>query len=180
MKATIWTMMCLLWCVTEVHSQTVPYVTFRGENLPNHSYVDLSLEPGAVDQGDPIHVICYTDLAFCCSGPQRPYSGDWYFPNITRLPFSGDIYQHPGQKRVDLIYHRNSNNFVSGIYRCDIETNAVHSNDYTSSDRETVYAGLYTSGGEYTNILYMYKINVTLFWTYLYTIHKLSLLPSWL
>lgn len=143
MKPTVWTMMCLLWCVTEVHSQTVPYVTFRGENLTNHSYVDLSLQPGAHDQSDTVHVICHTDLALCC---RRPYSGDWYFPNITRLPFSGDIYQLPGQQRVNLIYHHKRNNFVSGIYRCAI---AVHSNDYTSS---TVYAGLYTSGGEYTNI----------------------------
>ena len=34
----------------------------------------------------------------------------------------------------------------SGIYRCDIETTAVHSTDNT---RETVYVGLYNSGGEH-------------------------------
>ena len=35
----------------------------------------------------------------------------------------------------------------TGIYRCDIETVAVHDNDM----RETVYVGLYTSdGGKYS------------------------------
>ena len=32
----------LLWSLVEVHSQTFPYVSFRGQNLANHSYVDLS------------------------------------------------------------------------------------------------------------------------------------------
>ena len=34
----------LLWSLVEVHSQTppAPYLTFMGETLPDHSYVDLS------------------------------------------------------------------------------------------------------------------------------------------
>ena len=40
--------------------------------------------------------------------------------------------------------HRGRSDVTSGIYRCTIQTNAVH-ND---SGRETVYAGLYASGGE--------------------------------
>ena len=35
----------------------------------------------------------------------------------------------------------------SSIYRCDIATNAVHDNDDMSL-RESVYVGLYDSGGE--------------------------------
>ena len=38
----------LLWSLVEVHSQTeFPYVSFMGETLPNHSYVDLN------EMGDP-------------------------------------------------------------------------------------------------------------------------------
>ena len=33
----------LLWSLVEVHSQTAPYLTFMGETLLNHSYVNLSL-----------------------------------------------------------------------------------------------------------------------------------------
>ena len=35
----------LLWFLVEVHSQTppAPYLSFMGETLPDHSYVDLSL-----------------------------------------------------------------------------------------------------------------------------------------
>ena len=41
----------LLWSLVEVHSQTAPYVSFMGENLPNHSYVDLTLV--GTDNSDP-------------------------------------------------------------------------------------------------------------------------------
>ena len=33
----------LLWCLVEGNSQTFPYVSFMGQTLANHSYVDLSL-----------------------------------------------------------------------------------------------------------------------------------------
>ena len=58
----------LLWSLVEVHSQTppVPYLTFIGETLPNHSYVDLSAL-GELDNVDD-HVVCHTDLTTCCGG----------------------------------------------------------------------------------------------------------------
>ena len=57
----------LLWSLVEVHSQTeVPYVSFRGETLPNHGYVDLTLVGD--DTGDPGNTVrCHTDLNTCCS-----------------------------------------------------------------------------------------------------------------
>ena len=119
-----------------------------GTNLPNHSYVDLTLVGDVRDGGDSIQ--CHTDLDTCCSGAQGADRGDWYFPNGTRLQFSynpGDIYESRQAQRVDL--DRRNNAGTSGIYRCTIETNAVHSNDSSdTTTRETVYAGLYASGGE--------------------------------
>ena len=83
----------LLWSLVEVHSQTeFPYVSFMGETLPNHTYVNLSLMRRP-DQ--PINnvfghdIVCHTDLATCCSGREGLHRGDWYFPNGTRLPFPG-------------------------------------------------------------------------------------------
>ena len=54
----------LLWCL--VNSLTFPYVSFRGQTLANHSYLDFSLV-GYVKTGSD-SVQCHTDLTTCCSG----------------------------------------------------------------------------------------------------------------
>ena len=141
-------LLCLLSALVEVHSQTVPYVSFMGTNLPNHSYVDLTLVGRAGDGGDSVQ--CHTDLDTCCHQSRGADRGDWYFPNGSRLGFSnkpGDIYEVREAQQVDL--RRRNNAGTSGIYRCTVETTAVHSNDSSdTTTRETVYAGLYASGGE--------------------------------
>ena len=132
----------LFWSV--VCSQTFPYVSFLGQTLANHSYVDLSL----VGTSGSDSVQCHTDLMTCCTMPQGIHRGDWYFPNGSRLQFSGDggdIFENRGAQRVYLS-HRNSVTSPVGIYRCDIPTNAVH-NDNDNSVRATVYVGLYTASG---------------------------------
>ena len=129
----------------EVRCQTVPYVSFMGQTLANHSYVDLSLVGDTSD-----NVVCHTDLSTCCSGGQGVHRGDWYFPNGDRLPFPGgvDIFEARGAQRVDL-RRRNSATSPVGIYRCNIQTEAVHDDDDTSVRDAPVYVGLYnTSGGE--------------------------------
>ena len=142
--------LCLLflWSLVEVHSQNeFPYVSFMGENLPNHSYVDLTLVGNSeVNDGDH-SVQCHTDLSSCCSGGQGLHRGDWYFPDGTTLPFAreGGIHEQREAQRVDL-RRRNNVNPPSGIYRCDISTDAVHDETDTSV-RETVYVGVYATGG---------------------------------
>ena len=75
----------LLWSLVEVHSLTAPYVSFMGENLANHSYVDLTLV--GTDTSDPgNNVRCHTDLSTCCSYSQGIHRGDWYLPDGDRLP----------------------------------------------------------------------------------------------
>ena len=93
-------------------------------------------------------VQCITDLGTCCSGNQGIHRGDWYFPNGTRLPFSGrgDIFEQRVAGRVDLRRRNNANSSIVGIYRCDIPTLAVH-DDTDTSVRDTVYVGLYTGSG---------------------------------
>ena len=128
----------------EVHSQTVPYVSFMGESLPNHAYMDLTLV------GEDDSVQCRTDLSSCCSGSQGQHRGDWYFPNGTRLPLpgQGDIYEAREDQQVDLLRIINNATSPSGIYRCDIPTD-VFNDENDISVRETVYVGLYTTGGIY-------------------------------
>ena len=137
----------LLWSPVEVHSQTVPYLTFMGETLLNHSYMDLSLVGHYHDGLNSLQ--CHTDLVTCCNRTQGADRGDWYFPSGDRLQFSadpGDIYDQRIAQRVDI--RRRNNGDTSGIYRCAIETNAVRSDNITDiTTRETVYAGLYSTGG---------------------------------
>ena len=116
-----------------INSQNFPYVSFCGQTLANHSYVDINLV------GDDVQ--CITDLSTCCSIHQGPHRGDWYFPDGTRLPFSEDITQNRGLRRV-VLHHRYNADSQSGVYRCSIGTNAVHGH-YYNSERESVFVGLY-------------------------------------
>ena len=117
-------------------------------DLSNHSYVNLTAVGAAMDDSDSVE--CHTDLNTCCSGAQGDDRGDWYFPDGNRLPFNSDgndIYEVRKAQRVDL--QRRNDAGTSGIYRCTVETTAVHSDDDSdTTTRETVYAGLYASGGE--------------------------------
>ena len=130
-------------CVHTLLVQTIPYISFQGQTLANHSYVNLSRVRNDASGSDSVQ--CITDLGTCCTGTQGAHRGDWYFPNGTRLLFSGDIYESRGINKVDL---RRINRYnVPGIYRCNISTNAVH-NVADTSLGEMVYVGLYHSGGE--------------------------------
>ena len=142
----------LLWSLVEVHSQTeFPYVSFRGETLLNHSYVNIR-DVGRPDNPDVRHdIVCHTDLATCCTSREGSDRGDWYFPNGTRLPLPGGahIFEARTAQQVGLrhTYNRFLSNSpsLSGIYRCAIQTN-----NSDISVRETVYIGVYATGGIYT------------------------------
>ena len=144
-------LLSLLCSLVEVHSQTeYPYVSFMGENLPNHSYVDLTLVgiDSGVNTGDIVS--CHTDLATCCRPGQGVHRGDWYFPNETRLQLAPwppvlNIIERCDAQQVTLRRRHNAMG-PSGIYRCEVPTDAVH-DDSDLSVRETVYVGLYASGG---------------------------------
>ena len=137
-------MLITCWFLVEVNSQqTFPYVSFLGQTLANHSYVDLSLVGEVTNGSDSVQ--CVTDLTYCCSGDHGSHRGDWYFPNGKRLQFSGGTYESRDDQKVGL-RRWNSATSPVGIYHCDIPTIAVHDDDDTSV-RATVYVGLYTGSG---------------------------------
>ena len=143
-KLSVSSLLLLLLFLVEVHSQTFPYVSFSltGPALADHSYVDLSTVGSDSDYSDS--VVCHTDLGTCCSSGQGIHRGNWYFPDGTQLPFSGPIYLGCTAQRA--VIRRTTATGPTGIYRCDISTNAVHS-DTDISVRETVYVGLYLADG---------------------------------
>jgi hypothetical protein len=75
---------------------------FRGETIPNDSFVDFddvmytvpsgpySDLPSNTNSRDEA-VLCVTDLEDCCDAP-RTVHGDWYLPNGTRLGFDNGSY----------------------------------------------------------------------------------------
>ena len=133
----------------EVHSQTVyPYVDFMETTpLPNHTYIDLNL----VGEEGGVSVRCRTDLDTCCTGAQGIHRGDWIPPDGEEgMPLSSNtsagIYQVQGAQRV-ILRRRNNADIPSGIYCCNIATIAVHDDNDIVSVRESVYVGLYATGG---------------------------------
>ena len=135
----------LLSLVEEVHcQQTYPHVSFMGQNLSNHSYVNISTVGSMMDNSDS--VVCHTDLETCCSGSQGRHRGNWSFPDGTRLPYLGDsVPVGFGRTAQVAVIRRTNATGPTGIYRCDIPTNAVHDRD-GNRVRDTVYVGLYTAG----------------------------------
>ena len=148
MKMLVVVSLILIWSLVEVHSQTFPYVSFMGQTLANHSYVDLSLVGDDLSGSDSVQ--CHTDLSTCCTGAQGVHRGDWYSPSSTdKLPSSneiGDIWEEHEGGRVDL-HCRNSATSPVGMYRCEIPTVAVHDDDDISVRDAPVYVGLYTASG---------------------------------
>ena len=148
----------LLWSLVEVHSQTAPNLTFMGEILPDHSYVDLSALGELANESD--HVVCHTDLTSCCGGDGFPDRGYWFFPNGTVLPGAAGtgaatnpiVLRRDIQSTVRLIRGTGPGDVPSGLYRCIIETNAVNGPYYSPDDiiGETLYVGVYSTGGMYT------------------------------
>ena len=144
----------LLLCAVSgsVLSQTAefPYVSFMGETLPNHSYVDLSLVGNGTSND---RLVCHTDLTTCCTSTQGAGHGDWYFPDGKRLQmFRNDSANDPlvmekGAQQVE-VYRREEVNGTappSGIYRCDIETIEHNDNASNTTAQRAVYVGLYDS-----------------------------------
>ena len=133
-------------------SQTdYPSVTFMGEHLPDHSYIDLTLVGEVKAAGIMNNIVrCNTDLDTCCGGEQgdRGMQGDWYFPNgtsVENIEYGADIYRRRGNQRVNLL-RRNKAMSPSGIYRCDIPTNALRT-ETTAGD--SIYVGLFANGGKF-------------------------------
>ena len=153
MEATLLcVLLCLLWSLVEVQSVTeYPHIYFRGNILPNHSYVDSSEMKENIYLNRTLQ--CRTDLETCCRSQSNgiPGRGDWFTPGSdTRLPFGSETRYGIYEDRQSQVVHLRRRNYVInrpfGIYRCVIPTNAVH-DDNDPSVGETVYVGIYDKEG---------------------------------
>ena len=140
----------LFWSLLEIQSQTLsfPYLSFKGNNLPNNSYVDISQIGEAYGSSDSVQ--CISELDYCCNNHTSKLVADWYFPDGTRLYFPGNpgnIYETRGTHRADL-HRRGMANSPTGIYCCIIPFNVSN-----PSARKMLCVGVYTNqGGKYITI----------------------------
>ena len=124
----------------------VPYITFMGQSLSNHSFVDLAMLGDSPENA----LQCHTNLASCCS--EGVHSGEWITPAGHMVgPASGaglGVREFSG--RVDLLFEASvdgtNSSPVSGMYRCAVPTDAV--NDVGNNARESVYVGLYAANSK--------------------------------
>ena len=139
MDSRVLLVLCLL-CGLEVDSQTFPRLTFGNDiGIPNHGYRDLN----PMGTSFTTSVQCRTDLSSCCTSQQGNHRGQWYLPDGQLVTGGDDVdfYQRNRSKVIDL-RRRNDATSPTGIYRCEIPTNAVN-------EGESVYVGLYTSEGKW-------------------------------
>ena len=72
-----------------------------------------------IGKGDDA-LLCITNRTACCRPPHSGALGNWFFPNGTRVPSSGnqwDFHRTRGQMVVLLQHGRGGE---EGIYRCEI------------------------------------------------------------
>ena len=128
-------LLCLLSAL-RVQSQTVPYITFMDNRIPNHGYLDFDGVGKVLNNS----VQCHTDLSTCCSSAEGPHRGDWYFPSGSRLPFYSDA-AHERRTAQLVVLFNSGIKYISGIYSCTIAVNGENS-------KKIVHVGLYHNGGE--------------------------------
>lgn len=130
--------------------RSYPYLSFLGDTLPDHAYVDISLI--GVEQSGSDSVQCHTNLVTCCREEHGDGRGDWFTPDNNRLPFPTRlqlVFEDREEMRVDL-RNRNASSPI-GLYRCDIDVVGVG-----ASEKKSLYVGLYTAGhGENIHNIYI-------------------------
>ena len=120
------------------------WFSLRNITYRNNSIVTLE----DIGEGDDA-LLCVTNQTACCRSPYT--AGNWFFPNGTRVPSSGDqwdFHRTRGQMVISLNRRRGG---VEGIYRCEIP-------DAVNVTR-TIYIGVYSaSTGEW----YMYCTSISI------------------
>ena len=93
-----------------------------------------------IGEGDDA-LLCITNQTACCrppyTGDMRLALGNWFFPNGTRVPSSGNQWDfHRTRGQMVVLLHRRRGG-EEGVYRCEIP-DAMNVN-------QTVYIGVYSA-----------------------------------
>ena len=100
--------------------------SLNGTTYQNNSLVTLE----DIGKGDDTALLCITNRNACCQG-------NWFFPNETRVPSSGEMWDfYRTRKQMMVILHRTRGE-ENGIYCCEIHDarNVI----------QKIYIGVYTA-----------------------------------
>ena len=128
---------CTLLCYIGV------YLNLNDDIIPNHGYVVIS-DIGSTDDNA---LICHTNRPGNVTGIVGTNSGgDWIAPNGTTVGFGGrytstvpGFIRRRGPMMVRLLRNTATGTPSEGIYHCLVEDDTL--------TEQTVYVGLYNSGG---------------------------------
>ena len=113
------------------------YLSLNGDIIPNHGYVMIS----DIGSNDNTALLCYTNR-HATEGGGSNSGGEWFAPDGTRVGGLGSA-DVPGfgRNRAPMIVRlrRNDGTPDEGIYYCEVED--------ADDIPQTVYVGLYNSGG---------------------------------
>ena len=115
------------------------YLSLRGDIIPNHGYVVIS----DIGSTDSTALICHTNRPVPDGSTNS--GGNWFGPNRTRV-FQDDVpgfVRNRGPMVVRLLRNTATAPPAEGIYHCEIEDDMFK--------KQTVYVGLYDSGGGMCN-----------------------------
>ena len=116
-----------------LNKDATPYVTFKGRQLSNHSFVDIQEIISGMSELE-----CRTRIELCCEPQLGGYVGQWVLPNGSVVaPENSPAYSvTPGNQQVNLSISAMPQAVLEGLYRCDILLPNV-------SVANSVYLGLY-------------------------------------
>ena len=124
-----------------VHSQIYPRFEFRGNVLPNNSYVLRGpvSSPTAIGEGVSNSLHCVTDYMNCCNSGSG--MGNWYDTRGVEVSDQADGDSDSYVTRGDgVVYLNRRRGGQSGMWRCDIPDNSGQTQSIY------IYTGTTTNG----------------------------------
>ena len=114
---------------------SVPYITFMGARLSNHSYLEVG------QLGNDSNVLqCHTDFPNCCNSSSESQTGQWVLPDQSVIsPGESEVSLYTVLSReqgIDLAFNGAPQDAMEGLFHCEIPT---------IGGLESVYVGLFPS-----------------------------------
>ena len=126
-------------CIIFIPGEGDVWFSLRGTTYQNNSCVTLE----DIGEGDGA-LLCRTNKTDCCTRQLNGTAtalGNWFFPNGTRVPSSGNQWNFHRTRGQMVVYLKRRRGGVEGIYHCEIPD--------SMSVNQTIYIGVYTtSSGE--------------------------------
>ena len=112
------------------------WFSLNGTIYQNNSIVTLK------DIGDGEYSLhCITDTTDCCRPPYTNTIGNWFFPNGTRVPSTGNQWDFHRTRGWRAVYLHRRRGGEEGIYRCAIPVPQSDAEDVT----QAIFIGVYTA-----------------------------------